>query len=353
MFSLSHHAFPHTSLEHLSPRDTFSPEGTKSSLTSNKSRRMLPATPNSHPTRSPDVLTFSPDSEQGSSLTPPNLPESDDDDSSYVTHTQHLVDVMEQRIKQKTLKKVEMKSTTLVSRNTMTKSNTVKHIKSNKNAVKSPEPNQEAMEAWKRRKNYDPMAAAGRKKGNELTRKHSASSSKSGVRSPRDPLIVNDDTSENESYHKVPVKTPIGLKQSAPNSAKSRSSESSGYMSRSGEKSKRSAGREASSYTARTAPTPLRKLAHTNSTSSLKVQSNRSSSSLTSKEAEFQAWKRRKNYDPLKSASRNSANSSSRNTSANSQAKSAYSPSPTDMKQSPQHKRIQDMSQSLMLEEAA
>lgn len=348
----SKHAFPHTSLEHLSPRDAFSPEGTKSSLTSNKSRRMLPATPNSHPTRSPDVLTFSPDSEQGSSLTPPNLNESDDDDdSSYVTHTQHLVDVMEERIKQKSMKKVEMKSTTTVSRNTMTKSNTVKHIKSNKSAVKSPEPNQEAMEAWKRRKNYDPMAAAGRKKGNELARKHSASSSKSGVRSPRDPLVVNDDTSENESYHKVPMKTTIGLKQSAPNSAKSRSSESSGYMSRSGEKSKRSAGREAASFTARTAPTPLRKLAHTNSTSSLKVQSNRSSSSLTSKEAEFQAWKRRKNYDPLKSASRNSTASSSRNTSANSQSKSAYSPSPTEMKQSPQHKRIQDMTQSLMLED--
>ena len=96
----SKHAFPHTSLDHLSPRDTGTPGGTKSSLTSNKSRRLLPATPNSHPTRSPDVLTFSPDSEQGSSLTPPNLPESDDDDSSYVTHTQHLVDVMEQRIKQ-------------------------------------------------------------------------------------------------------------------------------------------------------------------------------------------------------------------------------------------------------------
>ena len=100
------------------------------------------------------------------------------------------------------------------------------------------------------------------------------------------------------------MKTTIGLKQSAPNSAKSRSSESSGYMSRGGEKSKRPGGREAATLTARTAPTPLRKLAHTNSTSSLKVQSNRSSSSLTSKEAEFQAWKRRKNYDPLKSASR-------------------------------------------------
>ena len=96
----SKHAFPHTSLEQLSPRDAFSPEGTKSSLTSNKSRRILPATPNSHPARSPDALTFSPDSEQGSSLTPPNLAESEDDDSSYVTHTQHLLQVMEERIRQ-------------------------------------------------------------------------------------------------------------------------------------------------------------------------------------------------------------------------------------------------------------
>ena len=205
------------------------------------------------------------------------------------------------------MEKVEKKSTTTVSRNTITKSNTVKHIKSNKGVVKCPEPNQEAMEAWKRRKNYDPMAAAGRKEGNKLTRKQSAGSSKSsksGARIPRDPLLINDDTSENESYHTVSVKRSAGLKQSTPNSAKSRSSESSGYRSKSGEKNKWSGGREASSLTARTAPTPLRKLAHTNSTSSLKVQSNRSSSSLTSKEAEFQAWKRRKNYDPLKSASR-------------------------------------------------
>ena len=197
-----------------------------------------------------------------------------------------------------------MKSTTTVSRNTKIKSNIAKNIKSNKAMVKSPEPNQDAMEAWKRRKNYDPMAAAGKKKENELIRKHSASSSSRGVRSPRDPLIVNDDTSENEIYQKGPLKNTTSSKQSAPNSAKSRSSESSGYLSKNGEGSKRSVGREVTSYTARTAPVNMRKLAHTNSTSSLKVQSNRSSSSLTSKEAEFQAWKRRKNYDPLKSASR-------------------------------------------------
>ena len=124
------------------------------------------------------------------------------------------------------------------------------------------------------------------------------------MRSPRDPLIVTEDTSESENYQNVSLTTPSSLKQSGPSSAKSRSSESSGYMSRSGEKSKRSVARESSNYAARSAPNPLRKLAHTNSTSSLKVQSNRSSSSLTSKEAEFQAWKRRKNYDPLKSATR-------------------------------------------------
>ena len=32
-----------------------------------------------------------------------------------------------------------------------------------KNSVKSPEPHQDAMEAWKRRKNYNPMIAAGMK----------------------------------------------------------------------------------------------------------------------------------------------------------------------------------------------
>ena len=137
-----------------------------------------------------------------------------------------------------------------------------------------------------------------------MIRKHSASSSKSGVKSPDDPTGASEDTSENESYHKGKLRNHIISKQSAPTSAKSRSSESSGYISRRGEKSKTFVREETSSYTARTPPVPVRKLAHTNSTSSLKVQSNRSSSSLTSKEAEFQAWKRRKNYNPLKSATR-------------------------------------------------
>ena len=95
----SKHAFPNQILDPLSPRDTFSPEGTKSSLTSNKSRRMLPTTPNCQPMKSLGVLTFSPDSELGSSIAPSNTNESDDEEISYVMHTQHLVDVMEERIK--------------------------------------------------------------------------------------------------------------------------------------------------------------------------------------------------------------------------------------------------------------
>ena len=125
----------------------------------------------------------------------------------------------------------------------------------------------------------------------------------------------------------------------------SRSSDSSGYLSREGGRGSRvgSAGPtqsrspSTSSQLAflmessnnmtinliiiqtRTSTAPLRKLVHTASSSSLKNQSSRSSSSLTSRshhnfhqddkdnhvgdrEAEFQAWKRRKDYDPLAAA---------------------------------------------------
>ena len=46
-----------------------------------------------------DSLQFSPSSDPSYSLTPPNLQESEEE-SSYVSHTQHLVEVMEERIKQ-------------------------------------------------------------------------------------------------------------------------------------------------------------------------------------------------------------------------------------------------------------
>ena len=153
--------------------------------------------------------------------------------------------------------------------------------------LKSPEPQQEAMEAWKRRKNYDPMAAAGRKKSSDLTRKHSASSSTrsgGGLTSP-----PQDDTSESDSLHQRSYSRPR-QSASAPGSAKSRSSESSGYLSRSadsragGEKVK-SRPSSSTTPTSRSSTNPLRRLAHTNSSSSIKAQSqsNRSSSSLTSK----------------------------------------------------------------------
>ena len=65
---------------------------TRTPATATKSRRLLP-----RPPQDP-----SPESELCSSVsvtTPPQLQESDEE-SSYVTHTQHLVDVMEERLKQ-------------------------------------------------------------------------------------------------------------------------------------------------------------------------------------------------------------------------------------------------------------
>ena len=119
----------------------------------------------------------------------------------------------------------------------------------------------------------------------------------------------------------------------------------------------------------RSSTNPLRRLAHTNSSSSIKAQSqsNRSSSSLTSKEAEFQAWKRRKNYDPMKSASSRPSSSKEGRKVSNGSSKEgrkisagssrSYSSSTTEtVKQSPRHKRIMDMTsremtKSLIMEE--
>merc|ERR1719462_1167168 len=92
---------------------------------------------------------------------------------------------------------------------------------------------------------------------------------------------------------------------SAPSSAVSRSSDSSGYLSREGGRGSRvgSAGASLS----RTSTAPLRKLVHTASSSSLKNQSSRVGSAGASQEAEFQAWKRRKDYDPLAAARKSSS----------------------------------------------
>jgi len=83
----SKHAFgpPSPQGDHHGPP---SPLTTTSSL-SCKSRRKLPPTPHSLPTHSPEVLTFTPDS----SLSPPHQEDSEDE-SSFMTHTQHLVDVI-------------------------------------------------------------------------------------------------------------------------------------------------------------------------------------------------------------------------------------------------------------------
>lgn len=348
------HAFPQGGSDHLGDCEvggkTVSPKGTKSSLTSNKSRRKLPATPNSQPTRSPDVLTFSPDSEPGSSLSPPgilpdDLADSDEDESSYVTHTQHLVDVMEARINQKTVHQ----KTIAASKQVTTKSKIARRVKSSGSSKSTTseqnndQGDQTAMEAWKRRKNYDPMAAAGKKKAgvDQAPRKLSTSSLRSGA-------------GTNSVRGEQPGSG--GGKESAPSSAKSRSSDSSGYLSRNegGQLSGRSKFSGTSNQASKTAPGPLRKLVHTNSSSSLQIHSSRSSSSLTSKEAEFQAWKRRKNYDPLKSSgARKTSNPSSvispvDGVNSSHQSKSAYSPSPTDCKPSPLLRPGREMTQSLV-----
>merc|ERR1719189_295482 len=211
-----------------------------------------------------------------------------------MTHTQHLVDVMEARIKQdcrtekvriKTVQKSDSKcksiTTTCTTSSTSSKAKVARRPKTAGVAKASSdlgEQDQAAMEAWRRRKNYDPMAAAGKKK--EVCRKQSSSSLRSvGGKSPREAT----ETLGSATGRKAPG--------SAPSSAVSRSSDSSGYLSREGGRGSRvgSAGPTQS----RTSTAPLGKLVHTASSSSLKNQSSRSSSSLTSREAEFQAWKRR------------------------------------------------------------
>ena len=232
--------------------------------------------------------------------------------------------------------------------------------------MKSPEPTQDALEAWKRRKNYDPLAAAGRKKSAGLSRKLSAGSSMSGVMSP-----PQDDTSESESLRERPQpasRPSLASRQSAsaPGSAKSRSSGSSGYISRGTERLRRTEAveRPSSSSTpvTRAVTAPLRRLAHTNSSSAIKPKqsSSRSSSSLTSKEAEFQAWKRRKNYDPMKAASKSSSSKAKESRKVSTESCRSYSSSTTTTvepaREAPRHKRLVDMSsremtKSLVMEE--
>ena len=89
-WATKHAMFPMTSPMSLSPDER------KSSVSSTRSssRRMLPCPPK-------DTELFSPESEQGSSLPPPRTQESEaEDEFSFMEHTQHLVDVMEERLKQ-------------------------------------------------------------------------------------------------------------------------------------------------------------------------------------------------------------------------------------------------------------
>merc|ERR550534_959933 len=274
---------------------------------------------------------------------------------------------MEARIKQdcRTEKKTVQKSESKLSKSITTTSSTTTTNSSKSKVARRPktagvskassdlgEQDQAAMEAWRRRKNYDPMAAAGKKK--EVSRKQSSSSLRStGGKSPREANETIGLTSE----RKAPG--------SAPSSAVSRSSDSSGYLSREGGRGSRVGSVGASQ--SRTSTAPLRKLVHTASSSSLKNQSSRSSSSLTSREVEFQAWKRRKDYDPLAAARKSSSPAAGLRSNeapggggggavsrGRVGGKSAYSPSPTDrmrpiVKSRVSQSQSREMSQSLVV----
>lgn len=129
----------------------------------------------------------------------------------------------------------------------------------------------DAAEAWRRRKNYKPVMPNSAAAKTEV--KKTASGGSTGGK----------------------VVSRVSQLSSGPSSARSVSSESSGYQSRVG---------------------------HTKSTPLIQPQStliksgpSRSISSLTSKEAEFQAWRRRKNYRPGQPSSSSSSSSSARKSS--------------------------------------
>ena len=257
------------------------------------------------------------------------------------------------------MKKLESTNRGTVSRNissSVGKQDTRKSLSktSSKGNMKSPEPQMEALEAWKRRKNYDPLAAAGRK---PVSRKLSASSSsKSGLVSP-----PQDDTSECESVQKQRKSSsrlaPAASRQSssAPSSAKSRSSGSSGYVSRSFDSRPDRPSSSSTPSRPSSGPAARRSLAQSSTRASSASGgprgSSRSTSSLTSKEAEFQAWKRRKDYNPMKSASSRQSKEPRKVSSSSSKSFSMVKD-----RQSPRHKRIlemtsREMTKSLIMED--
>ena len=140
---------------------------------------------------------------------------------------------------------------------------------------------------------------------------------------------------------------------SAPSSAKSRSSGSSGYASRSFESRP-----DKSSTPSRPTSGPARRSLTQSNTRVSPASggprgSSRSTSSLTSKEAEFQAWKRRKDYNPMKSASSRPRESKEPRKASSSSSKSF---SLVKDRQSPRHKRIlemtsREMTKSLIMED--
>lgn len=158
--------------------------------------------------------------------------------------------------------------------------------------------------AWERRKNYDPLKAVGKKpslvKSSEVTPVRASSAGRYAEES--------DSCSEVEQHQQcVPSHqtTPKSLPSTRPNRAFAlrKNLNSATVTSQNG---KRGLGHRTDS-----GRLSLRNMSTSQMTSSTvakkhlmrkPISDTRSSSSLSSKEAEFQAWKRRKNYNPLRSA---------------------------------------------------
>merc|ERR1712061_719094 len=171
-------------------------------------------------------------------------------------------------------------------------------LRKNSAAAKAKEAKEQAAQQWQRRKNYDPLKSMAKSKKalrdsaqnyntDESSDVESSTSMTRGISNPRVAMIRSDGGRHSLRHGK----------NDSP---------------------------ERGSPQPQSLPSPLRRPPFKNVMSQ---NGGRSTSSLSSKEAEFQAWKRRKNYNPMRSAT---ASVSMQNKS------SAAAPSKTQQKQQPQ-----------------
>ena len=174
------------------------------------------------------------------------------------------------------------------------------------------------LEAWKRRKNYDPLKSVGKKptaapparpgRSHDLDDSYSEDTcSDLDVRSQRSTLTTNARTNRAFALrHSSSLQA--GNDALSPKNSPKRQPPSQESFSRNdgGRWSLRNKNGVAAAPPCKPAvSSSVHRMPHVMKKSpamKAAVQGGRSTSSLSSKEAEFQAWKRRKNYDPLRSA---------------------------------------------------